>query len=139
MMLIGSASKASNEPQMFDEFGALDCESEKARLDAFAIKVLAAPEAQMYFIGYGGRNDTRCAEVMMRLHRMKKYLVDVRGIKSERIVIIDGGYRENLTIQLWNKSPDGKAPIPTPTVEPKDVRFKKGKIKKLEYDCSECC
>ena len=75
----------------------------------------------------------------MRLYRMKKYLVDVRGMQAERFVIIDGGYRENLMIQLWIKSREGKAPVPTPTVLPKDVRFKKGKIKRWEYDCSECC
>jgi hypothetical protein len=138
LALSGATPEAINT-QMFDEFGAIDCESEKARLDALAIKVLNDPESQLYFIGYGGRNDTRCAEVMMRLYRMKKYLVDVRGMQAERFVIIDGGYRENLMIQLWIKSREGKAPVPTPTVLPKDVRFKKGKIKRWEYDCSECC
>jgi hypothetical protein len=43
--------------------------------------------------------------------RMKDYLVNQRGIDSDRVVNVDGGIAENLVQELWIV-PSGSAPIP---------------------------
>jgi hypothetical protein len=50
-------------------------------------------------------------------------------IKSavENIVLIDGGYREEFIQEIWIVPNGAKAPIPTPTLQEKDIKFAKGK------------
>jgi hypothetical protein len=122
--------------QKVEEYENLNCEDEMARLDFYAIDLQSKPQMQAYIIVYGGRFNRR-GEVQARMARIKFYLTTNRQIKAERLYIIHGGYRKDLTVELWLKSPDEPAPLATPTVRSKDVRFKKGKIKKWEYNCEE--
>lgn len=85
------------EPQRFDEYGDIRFNDEKARLDNYAIQLQNTPGVEGYIIAYG-----RCAgEGQTRADRAKNYLVNTRGIEAARIVTIDGGCREDLSVQLW--------------------------------------
>jgi hypothetical protein len=42
-------------------------------------------------------------------------------------VLIDGGYREEFIQEIWIVPNGAKAPIPTPTLQEKDIKFAKGK------------
>jgi hypothetical protein len=106
----------------FDEYGDIGFEDEEARLDNFAIDLLNWPQGKGYIVAYGGRRGRR-GEARKRAERAKNYLVTVRGIPANQVVIIDGGYRENLSIVLKLRSQDLPPPQPTPTVDPKDVQF----------------
>jgi hypothetical protein len=81
----------------FDEYGNIRFNDEKARLDNFAIQLQNQPNAQGYYIVYGS-----CAgEGQARADRAKDYLVNNRGIDASRIVIVDGGCRADLGVELW--------------------------------------
>ncbi len=112
-----------------DEYGNIRFNDEKARLDNLAVTLLEWPDNKGYIIAYGGRV-TRIGEARRRAERAKKYLIMKRGISSERIVTLDGGYRENLTVELRSRSKDTPAPEPVPTVDPSEVTFIKSKAKR---------
>jgi hypothetical protein len=107
----------------FDEYGNVNFNDEKARLDNFAIQLQNNPSAQGYIIAYGGRRQ-RAGEAQARADRAKNYLVNTRGIDAGRIVTVDGGNRENLTVELW-VVPTGAQPpaaTPDPNVQPQIIR-----------------
>lgn len=117
----------------FDEFGSITCEDELARLDAFAIELQNAPGARGHIIVYGGRRGRR-NEAKARLARMKFYLARVRGLDARRIVTVDGGFRGELSGELWVVGPGEPAPAPGPTVNAKDVRLR-GRVRVRGYNC----
>jgi hypothetical protein len=103
-----------------DEYGNIRFNDEKARLDNFAIELQNDPTAQGYLICYGGRRG-RAGEAAARCDRAKNYLVTTRGIDASRIVTVDGGYRENLTVELWVVPTGAQPPTASPTVQPSEV------------------
>ena len=105
-----------------DEYGNISVEDEQARLDNFAVGVQSWPEGVGYIVAYGGRRSRR-GEALRRAARAKRYLVTVRAIPADRLVTIDGGYRELLTVELRIRPKDFPPPTPYATVDPKDVRF----------------
>ena len=97
----------------FDEYGNIRFNDEKARLDNFAIQLQNEPSATGYIIGYGyceGEGQTRA-------NRAKDYLVNTRGIDGSRLVVVDGGCRSDLQVQLW-VAPSGAA---APTGDATDI------------------
>ncbi|MER3429188.1 MAG: hypothetical protein C4334_14065, partial [Pyrinomonas sp.] len=109
------------ESVKFDEYGNIAFNDEKARLDNFAIQLQNQPGAQGYIIAYGGRRG-RAGEALRRAERAKDYLVNTRGIEAGRIVTVDGGYRETLTVELWIVPQGAEPPTPTPTVDASEVQ-----------------
>jgi len=144
---VPAMAQTSNGAREFDKFGSICCEDEKARLDNFAVHLQNEPEAQGYIIFYEGRRYSSCynrrariprrGEATARAARMKPYLTDARGLDAKRVIIINGGYREEWTAELWIMPKGTKPPKPTPTLEAKDIKFRRGKIGKQEYECME--
>jgi hypothetical protein len=101
------------ENRKFDEYGNINRDDEKARLDNFAIQLQQEPDAQGYIIIYAGRR-SRPGDAQKRADRARDYLVSLRGIDARRIVTLDGGTREDLTVELWLVPTGAPAPIPRP-------------------------
>ncbi|HWS87444.1 MAG TPA: hypothetical protein VN282_10790 [Pyrinomonadaceae bacterium] len=121
-----TASCTSNLPPVrearkVDEYGNIRFNDEKARLDNYAIELQNDPTAQGYLVCYGGRTG-RTGEAQRRCDRAKNYLVNTRGITADRIVTVDGGYREELTVELWVVPSGATPPAASPTVDPSEVR-----------------
>ena len=131
-LILLSASFSSAQTLPFDEYGDVGCEDEMARLDNFAVKLRDTPNYVGYAIVYGGR-DGRRGEALARAARIKDYLIKSRGLESNRVMTIDGGYREKLTVDLWIVPSGESGPKAEPTIQLKDVRFKRGKIKRSAY------
>lgn len=106
----------------FDEFGDLAITEEHKRLDNFALQLRSEPNAQGYIIAYAGRR-ARAGEATARAGRAKNYLVKSFGFDSGRIVGVDGGYREKLTVELFLGAKGGAKPIPSPSVCPSEVQI----------------
>lgn len=106
----------------FDEYGNIKFDDEKARLDNFAIELQNDPTAQGYLTCYGGRRGYE-GEALRRCGRAKEYLSGVRGIEPERVVTVDGGFREELTVRLVIVPSGATPPVPTPTVDRGEVEF----------------
>jgi hypothetical protein len=88
------------ENRKFDEYGNINRDDEKARLDNFAIQLQQEQDAQGYVIVYGGRR-SRPGDAQKRADRAKDYLINVRGIDARRVVTLVGGARQALTVELW--------------------------------------
>jgi len=108
----------------FDMYGDIDLEDEHKRLDAYALLLREDPALRGYIVCYGGRKGRR-GEAMARCVRAKEYLVSRRGFNPDRIILIDGGFMEQLTVTLWRYPLDVKPPI-KPTVNPSEVQFING-------------
>ena len=106
----------------FDEYSNIPFNDEKARLDNFAATLHNESNFKGYIIVYAGRR-TRAGEASARAERAKKYLVNVRSIEAGRIVTIDGGHREKLTVELYLVPRDLPAPVASPTVGLNEVQI----------------
>jgi hypothetical protein len=106
--------------RLFDQYGNIAFNDEKARLDNFAIQLQNEPGAQGYIIAYGGRRG-RAGEAQARADRAKDYLVNTRGVDPGRIVTVDGGFREDLTVELWIVPSGADNPAASPTLQQSDV------------------
>jgi hypothetical protein len=104
-----------------DEYGNIPFSDEKARLDNFAITLQEAPELTGYVIAYGGRR-ARVGVARERVERAKNYLFTRRQIEAGRVVTIDGGFREQLTIELHLAKKE-QPPTASPTVDPGEVEI----------------
>jgi hypothetical protein len=96
-------------PRKFDEYTDLRFNDEKARLDNFAIQLQQEPGAQGYYVIFGsceGEADQRSA-------RAVDYLVSTRGIDRSRITVVNGGCREQLTVELWIRPTGATEPVPS--------------------------
>ena len=107
-----------------DEYGAITFGDEKARLDTLANDLQQIPSAQAYIIAYGGRT-SRPNEAQTRAGRAKDYLVNIRGVDPGRIVTVDGGFREESTVEIWIVPVGAAPPMASPTVDPDEVKPKR--------------
>jgi hypothetical protein len=87
-------------PKKFGSYGALPPKEERSRLNAFAIELEKQPGAQGYILAYGGRRG-RAGVAQEAAARAKIYLLRTRGIHEDRIVTLDAGFKEKLTLELW--------------------------------------
>lgn len=132
--LVLNLQRAATELYKYDEFGDIDCNDELSRLDGFSNLIQDGSTRHAYIIVYGGRSGRR-GEALARGNRIRMYLIRRRGIDSARIVVISGGFRERLTIELWRGIRGGCPPVVTPTVSPNAVRFRRGSVEELRYNC----
>ena len=98
----------------FDEYGVIAVGLEKFLLDNFTVELQNDPTAQGYLICYGGRR-SRAGEARRRCERARTYLISTRGIEAPRVVTVDGGLRDALTLELWLMPSGATTPQPTPT------------------------
>lgn len=103
-----------------DEYGDIRFNDEKARLDNLAVELQNGPDATGHIICYAGRR-ARAGEARARCERAKNYLISERGIEPSRVVTVDGGHRENLTVSFWAVPRGVTPPTPSPTVDPSEV------------------
>ena len=117
------------ESRKFLVYGVRDanCETEMAHLDQYAIEIQNNRRLKAYVVAYGGRSGTARHEMAVRRRRIKRYLVRNRGIHRNRILIVDGGFREKLEIELWLVPQGESLPKPAPTVSPKQVKYVRAK------------
>jgi len=109
------------ECRPFDQFLSLAFDDTKARLDNLAIELQSAPDTTAYIIVYAGRT-SRAGQADALGRRAMDYLVNQRGVDSRRIIVINGGYRDQDFVEIWICPPGAKAPTPTPTVQPGEAQ-----------------
>jgi hypothetical protein len=134
-----SGSTSPQNSRNFDEFGDIKCEDEQAHLDNFAVTLQNGPANKGVIIFYGGRlfrgRLPKRGEAAARAARIKPYLVQRRGIPADQVIVIDGGYREEWSAELWVVPPGATMPAPRPTIPIEKIRFRKGKPNPRDYQC----
>ena len=121
---ISLGSQTSKPDRSFDSYGDLTWENEKAHLDNFAIALQQDQALVGIIVVYAGKRS--CVnEARDRAVRAKKYLAKMRGVERNRIKLIDGGYRETLTVILQPVLPGAPKLTASPTLKPSEVRVDK--------------
>ncbi len=110
-----------NPAREFDVCCSCSFDDQKARLDNLAVELQNDPSTTSYIISYGGRT-SRIGQADRLSARARDYMVTQRGIDPSRIVVLNGGFREEDCVELWVVPSGAKAPQPTPTVQAGDVR-----------------
>jgi hypothetical protein len=108
-------------PKRFDEFPSVAFDDDKARLDQMAIELQNSPGSRGYIIAYAGRR-SRPGEAERMGRRAVDYLTTTRGIGRDRLVFVNGGYREANSFELWLVPQGAEPPRPTPTLSPEQLR-----------------
>jgi hypothetical protein len=130
------AKLASVEQYPLDTYGNISFDDAKARLDNFVIhlQTLRAedPKWQGYIIVYAGRH-AYAGEAQFRADCARNYLVKVRGMDADSLVAADGGFHEELRVELYISPRDVYPPLLVPTISPKRVEIIKGRLK----DCNQ--
>ncbi len=118
-----------NPSRQFDVCCSCSFDDQKARLDNLAVELQNDPSTTTYIIAYGGRT-SRIGQASLLGARARDYLVTQRGIDQSRIVVVNGGFREEDCVELWVVPQGATTPQPTPTVQAGDVRPAPGAIRR---------
>ena len=105
----------------FDRCCSCSGDDQKARLDNLAVELQNDPSATTYLFAYGGRT-SQGGQADRLLGRARDYLVSQRGIDSSRIVLVNGGFREEDCVEAWIVPQGATAPQASPTVQPNEVK-----------------
>jgi hypothetical protein len=105
----------------FDTCCSCSYDDQKARLDNLAVELQNDPTTTTYVFAYGGRTSP-IGQADRLLARARDYLVAQRAIDASRIVLVNGGFREEDCVELWVVPRGATAPQASPTVQPGDVR-----------------
>jgi len=131
---VSTTAQRLNVATKFDSYANLPTDDEAARLDAFYEALRNQSQVRGVLIGY---NQTTVAPgiFLRRLYGDRRYLVEMRGLDADRVVVVEGGYREKFTIELWLVP--NESPPPTPTLaSPPPVNS--GKRLLFDEECLEC-
>ena len=98
---VGSYTKASSlsTHSPFDYYGVISWQDEMARLDNFAAALQLEPNWIGYILVYNGRSVCP-GEAQARALRAKRYVVERRGIKWNRVIWREEGYHEHFMTVL---------------------------------------
>src|SRR5215204_53124 len=105
----------------FDECDNCTYDDQKARLDNLAVELQNDPTTRAYIIAYGGRMNP-LSQVELLMTRARDYLTSQRGIDASRFTVVNGGFREDDSVELWIVPSGAAPPQATPTVQAGDVK-----------------
>ncbi|MDQ3474377.1 MAG: hypothetical protein M3447_11640 [Acidobacteriota bacterium] len=88
-----------------------------ARIDVFSIDLMQVPEWTGYIIVYA-KKQTSPARAKRYARSFGKYLVERRNVPAERFITMYGGYKDDLTVELYLFPPNISPPKPRPTYVP---------------------
>jgi len=118
-----------------NEFTGVNWENAMANLDSFTIEMQNVPQGYGVVFVYGGQA-RRLNEANAFLKCMKDYLVMRRRVDVNRLIFVNGGYRDNVSVELWLAQDRADAPNPSPTIKPAAVKFKGRRITNWRSLCS---
>lgn len=127
--MVAAEEKKIIVARSFDECNNCTFDDQKARLDNLAVELQNDPTTQAYVIAYGGRTSP-IAQVERLMTRARDYLTNERGIDKSRIVVVNGGFREADSVELWIVPSGAAPPRATPTVQAGEVKPKGNPRKK---------
>jgi hypothetical protein len=119
--LIPDLPPRENPAKEFDVCCSCSFDDQKARLDNLAVELQNEQSTTTYIFAYGGRT-SRVGQADRLGARARDYLVSQRGIAPARIIVLNGGFREEDCVELWIVPSGATPPQPRPTVQAGDVR-----------------
>ncbi len=124
-----------DKPMMVDQFVKVGSEDRSARLDQLLVELQDNPGSRgvIYFycgrVCYYGEYEAHVRGILEKL--------DNRAFDISRITIMNAGYKNRATTELWRISKNGDFPSPTNGLKFRDVKFKKKGRRFEPYDCCD--
>ncbi len=127
-----AVSVFAQEAQKIDEFGNISCDDLGNRISQVFAERAESKESKFHIIIYQGKLlrpsyktiYPRRNEVKAEIEKIKSR-ISIFKLDKSRFVLIEGGFRERFTVEIW-LVPNGEiAPKPTPTL--KTMKYSKGK------------
>jgi len=116
----------------FESFGNVRSYEAHARLDNYVIQLFELkekdPSWRGYIIVYAGRRSYR-GEAQFKANCYKNYLVRVRRMDPGSLFAIDGGFRDEIRVDLFYGHVDYYPPVLLPTVSPKKAQVINQRLK----------
>jgi hypothetical protein len=91
-------------------------------LTDFGFQLENTPEVRGYIVAYAGKKSYR-GEGKKMADEARRYLIKDRMISPDRVIAIDGGFREDAEYDLFTLPPQIEPPTPTPTVPSNEVQI----------------
>jgi hypothetical protein len=129
-----NAAAQSGSATKFDSYENLPTDDEAAHLDAFYEALRQQPDLRGYLIGYK-QASIAPGVLLRRLYGDQRYLIEMRGVAPNRVVVIEGGYKQKSTIELWLVPNGAPPPAPTPAALPIQINTKRYLF---DDECLEC-
>ena len=129
----------SDRAWLFNKLGDTNCEMIDLYLNEYAQGIRKQPESHAPIIAYIGRNDW-LGKIPRYVSYIKSYLSDLVEKDSRSVTVVNGGYRDNLSIELWIVPNRVSAPSPTestPEVKPNEqvpYKFDETEAVIMEYN-----
>ena len=145
-ILVSNLIGQTPSPNKIDEFFHLPCDDYLGRMDAMFSQADSNPNSTIYLIVYEGkerRYNAKRKRTELILPKFGTATAKFRSIKTyarwrrfpvDRIKFVSGGFRENLTVEIWLAPAGSEPPKPTPTMN----KMKYGKGKPVGF-CTNCC
>jgi hypothetical protein len=119
--VVAPVVKISIVASEFDECNNCTFDDQKARLDNLAVDLQNDPSKRAYIIAYGGRMSP-LGQVEVLMSRSRDYLVTQRQIDASRLTVVNGGFREEDSVELWIVPSGAEPPRATPTVPASEMK-----------------
>jgi hypothetical protein len=94
-----------------DEYGAVNQETEMAKLDSYVIELQNSPDTKGYIIIYRGRKG-HLHDFDINARRIRHYLIKIRGTAPARLIFVSGGSKRKPAYELWIVPPGATPPVP---------------------------
>lgn len=133
---LAQTNVSQNYPVKLDEYGDLSTDDEAARLDFLAEKLFNQPKLRGYIVAYDEPQMEQRGSYLRRIYGVGRYLTEGRGIEANRVVVVDGGYKEKFTTELW-LVPEGVNP-PTPVPSMSQPVVNTSGAYKFDVECLDC-
>lgn len=100
----------AGDPRPFDSFGDILITDWKARLDNFAAALKVTPGSKAYVVAYSARNKF-IGYPLRRAYLAARYLRALHQLAEELVEVVNGGYRDGVTFELWAAPPGAELPV----------------------------
>jgi hypothetical protein len=147
LLFVFNISAQTKEARKINEFGIIRCGDFMARMDSIFVELQNTPNSEIHVIYYGGRYRKNYSETrnyrklkLEYAHRedglnwaksIPLYIstdpnlpTAMRDLLKEKVILVNGGYRENSEVEIWLVPKDSESPEPTPTINENDIRFR---------------
>lgn len=103
-------------PFLYDQYEDISLKDEQQRLDRLGRYLTVEGSGSVaYVVAYAGR--TSCLwEAERRANRARQYLEANYKLDTSRVITVDGGFREKLTVDFFTSACVTCGPFPTPTL-----------------------
>ncbi len=128
-------SRAAQTSVKFDEYGDLPSDAEAAHLDQFADGLLKQSTLKGRIIAYSEPRVER-GIYLRKIYGIGKYLTQMRGIDVDRVTVVDGGYKDRFTTELWLIPEGANPPLAVSKLAPPSVSM--SAAYKFDEECFNC-